>query len=108
MHAMNALHPLHELREMGMVPHDEQVWLGLGWLPPKCNALRIDPGHLPSDAECNCVAGLDVILTFRGYVTRYGTLRKLCGSLYQARPRRLQIVDLDYRHVAFLKLGGAA
>jgi len=25
---------------------------------------------------------------------------------YQARPRRLQIIDLDFKRVAFLKLGG--
>lgn len=103
-----SLQPLIALRAAGMVPHDNQIWLGLGIRPPKANAVEIDPAHLPTDDECTAVAGLDVLLTFCGFIMPYKTLRTLCGSLYQARPCRLQLYDLDYKKTAFLKLGGRA
>ncbi len=105
---MNALQPLSELAARGMQPVRREVWLGLGIKPPKRNAIAIDPSHLPTDADCTAVAGLDVILCVHGYSTAYGVLRRLCGSIYQARPRRLQLIDLDYQRIAFLKLGGHA
>lgn len=102
----SAFRPLLDLIEQGMQPAGRMVWLGLGEKPAKRNALLIDVDNLPSDSDCKAVAGLDVVLSFHGYSTKYGTLRRLCGSLYQGRPRRLQVIDLDYKRMAFLKLGG--
>lgn len=93
-------------RERGLAPVGGILYLGLGFLPPKLNAIAIDPDHLPTDHECHAVAGLDVVLIYRGDSTRYGVLRKLTGSLYQALPRRLMIVDLDHNRHAFLKTVG--
>lgn len=50
------------------------------------------------------MAGLDVVLIFSGKLTRYGALRTLSDQLYQARPRRLLLVDGDHKRTAFLKL----
>ncbi|RZI43210.1 hypothetical protein EGT07_10225 [Herbaspirillum sp. HC18] len=100
------LAPLTELRSNGVMPKDGLIWLGLGFRPPKRNALEIDPDCLPTDSECKCVAGLDVVLFIRGYMTKYGILRRLCGSLLASRPHRLQVIDLDYKRIAYLKLGG--
>lgn len=104
---MSPLQPLANLVAQGMQPVRREVWLGLGFRPPKRCAIGIDPDSLPKDADCHAVAGLDVIVCYRGNATRYGALRGLCKALYQAGPRRLQVIDLDAKHVAFLKLGGA-
>ena len=103
---MNPLKPLQALAEKNLQPAGQIVWLGLGTTPPKRNALFIDISRLPTDDECSGVAGLDVVLSYHGYATKYGTLARLCGSLYQARPRRLQIIDLDSKKMAFLKIVG--
>lgn len=103
---MNELKQLEELAARGMQPRGGMVWLGLGVTPKKRNALVIDPDNLPAESQCSALAGLDVVLSFHGYATRYGTLRRLCGAIYTARPRRLIILDLDFRKLAFLKLGG--
>ena len=97
---------LHALR--GVQPRYAQIWLGLGNMPPKRNAIAIDPARLPSDGDCMTLAGLDVILLFHGRSTRYWTLRRLCASIYDSGARRLMIVDLDYRKFAFLKMEGSA
>lgn len=102
---MNQFHQLEWLAARGLQPLRREVWLGLGFRPPKRCAIAIDPANLPEQAECLAVAGLDVIVTYRGGSTRYSQLRDLCGALYLARPRRLQVIDLDARHIAFLKLG---
>jgi hypothetical protein len=101
---MNPLKPLHDLAERGMQPVGRLVWLGLGKKPLKSNAIEIDPDHLPTDHDCKAVAGLDVIVLFYGFTTKYGVMRRFCGSLYQARPRRLQLIDLDMKRIAFLKV----
>jgi hypothetical protein len=49
---------------------------------------------------------LDVVVLYHGHTTRYGALRNLCDGLYQAQPRRLQVIDLDAKRIAFLKLMG--
>ena len=103
---MSALAPLQDLAARGMQPAGRLVWLGLGTMPPKRNAIMIDPEHLPDDGECQAVAGLDVIVLFHGFLAKYGALRRLAGSLYQARPRRLQLIDLDFNRVAYLKVVG--
>ncbi|CAN5390611.1 hypothetical protein BH11PSE11_BH11PSE11_12310 [soil metagenome] len=103
---MNALQPLADLATRGMQPVRREVWLGLGFKPMRRNAIEIDPAQLPTDSECNAVTGLDVIVCIRGYATAYGKLQRLCGALYQARPRRLQVVDHDHKKIAFLKLAG--
>lgn len=103
----SSLAPLIALRSNGVMPKSGLIWLGLGCRPPKRNALEIDPESLPNDEECKAVAGLDVVLIVNGYLTKYSPLRRLCGSLLAARPRRLQVIDLDYKRIAFLKLGGA-
>jgi hypothetical protein len=74
----------------------------------KRNAIEIDPANLPNDVDCTALAGLDVIVSYFGHLTRYSTLKRLCESIYQARPRRLQVIDHDYRKIAFLKIGGRA
>lgn len=104
---MNPLQPLENLAARGLQPVRREVWLGLGFRPPKRCAIGINHDNLPKDADCLAVAGLDVIVCYRGNATRYGTLRGLCNALYQAEPRRLQVIDLDAKHVAYLKLGGA-
>jgi hypothetical protein len=101
---MSALKPLQDLAARGMQPTGRIVWLGLGMKPPKRNAIAIDPIDLPTDDECKAVAGLDVVVLFNGFLTKYGTLQRLCGSLYQARPRRLQLVDMDFKRIAFLRV----
>ena len=100
------LQPLVDLMARGLQPVRREVWLGLGFCPPKRCAIAIDPLRIPSDADCGTVAGLDVILCYHGHSTRYGALRDLCSAIYKARPRRLLAIDLDYKRVAFLKLGG--
>lgn len=102
---ISSLSPLIELRSNGVMPKSGLIWLGLGCRPPRRNALVIDPERLPTDDECKSVAGLDVVLIVNGYLSKYSTLRKLCGSLLAARPRRLQVIDLDYKRIAFLKFG---
>jgi hypothetical protein len=101
----NPLHELASLAAAGMQPVRREVWLGLGFLPPKRCAIAIDPLCLPTGSDCRAVAGLDVMLCYHGHSTRYGVLRDLCGSLYRALPRRLLVIDLDYGRLAFLKLG---
>lgn len=90
--------------ELGLAPADGILWLGVGMLPPKRNAIQVDPANLPTALDCHAVAGLDVVLVFPGYQTRYGALSTLCDRLYKARPRRLLLVDIDYNRTAFLKL----
>lgn len=103
---MNPLQELQELCKRGLQPLDRMIWLGVGFLPQKFNAIEIDPDYLPTDEQCLAVSGLDVLVLIKGYRTNWGVVRRLCGALYQARPRCLQLYDLDYRKVAFLKLGG--
>jgi hypothetical protein len=105
---MNPLQPLQDLIDNGQQPVGRMIWLGLGIKPRKQNPIEIDPANLPSDDDCKALAGLDVVLSYFGHVTRYGTLQRLCESIYQARPRRLQVIDHDYRKIAFLKIGGHA
>lgn len=104
---MSALKPLQDLVASGLQPKARHVWLGLGLKPAKRGGIEIEPNQLPTDADCTALAGLDITLVFNGFLTRYGTLRRLCGSIYQARPRRILLVDLDYRKTAFVKLGGS-
>lgn len=102
---MNPLQALQDLADQGKQPFDRMIWIGLGILPPKQNAILIDPACLPTDAQCRALAGLDVLVLIKGHQARWSTLRTLCNALYQAQPRRLQVHDLDYARVAFLKLG---
>ncbi len=104
---MSALALLDDLAMAGLQPVRREVWLGLGFLPPKRCAIAINPADLPTEADCGAVAGLDVIVVYHGTTTAYGTLRSLSNALYRASPRRLQIVDLDAKRYAFLKLMGA-
>ena len=100
-----AMQPLIDLAMMGLQPVRREVWLGIGFRPPKRCSIALPPLQLPSDRECRAVAGLDVLLCYHGHSTRYGVLRDLCGALQRAQPRRLLAIDLDYGRVAFLKLG---
>lgn len=90
--------------EYGLAPVGGILWLGVGILPPKRNAIQIDPTNLPTARDCRAVAGLDVVVLFPGHLTRYGALKTLSDRLYQARPRRLLLVDADRNRTAFLKL----
>lgn len=103
---MNPFKSLANVRAAGAMPKTGLIWLGLGFLPAKRNAIQIDLDRLPSDKECAAIAGLDVVLCVHGFITKYGMLRRLCGSLMASRPRRLQLIDLDYQKMAFLKMGG--
>lgn len=102
---MTTLAELARIRNVyGLAPVGGILWLGIGMLPPKRNAIEIDPADLPTALECRAVAGLDVVLMFPGTSTRYGALRTLSDRLYRARPRRVLLVDSDHRRTAFLKL----
>lgn len=103
---MSPLQPLAEMRDRGAMPRACELWLGLGLPLNRRNALTVPFDQLPSEADCEVVAGLDVVLCFRGYFTRYGILRCMCDSLLAGRPRRLLVVDLDLKKTAFLKLAG--
>lgn len=103
--ASNPLQELQDLADQGLQPSRRLIRLGLDFLPGKHNVIEIHPDCLPTDVQCRAVCGLDVIVLIKGYDTSYGILWRLCGSLYQARPRRLQVHDLDYQKVAYLKLG---
>jgi len=103
----NPLHDLQVLNELELQPSRGIIWLGIEVSIPKRNALVINSSRLPTDQECKAVAGLDVIVSYHGYATKYGTLKRLCESLYLARPRRLQVIDLDTKKIAFLRLGGS-
>lgn len=105
---MSALQPLRDLVAQDMQPRGRQIWLGLGFAPMKRNVISINPEFLPSCLECSPVAGLDVILCIRGREARYGSVWRLCQNLLAANPRRLQLIDLDFGKIAFLKLGGRA
>src|SRR5579863_4895674 len=89
---------------IGLQPIDRIIWLGLDFLPAHTNAFQIDSKAIPSKKECAAVAGLDVIVLYHGHSTRYGSLRTLSENLYQAIPRRLQLIDFDLNRVAYLKL----
>jgi hypothetical protein len=105
---MTTLAELARIRSVyGLAPAGGVLWLGIGSLPHKRNAISIDPENLPTVMECRAVAGLDVVLLFPGTSTRYGALRTLSDRLYQARPRRLLLVDSDHKRTAFLKLAEA-
>jgi hypothetical protein len=97
---------LNEVRDSGRMPRGRIIWLGLGITPLKTNSIKIEINNLPSREECVSIVGLDVILTYCGNLTPYRTLLNLCNALLSARPRRLQVVDVDIKKVAFLKLGG--
>lgn len=99
-----AMQPLFDLIAADMQPIRREVWLGLGFCPPKRCAIAIDPHALPGKQDCRAVTGLDVLLCYHGDSTRYGVLRDLCASLLLAGPRRLLVIDLDHGRLAFLKL----
>ena len=101
---MSTLTELGRVREeLGMAPVGGLIYLGIGFRPPKQNAIAIYPDRLPSQHDCHALAGLDVVVIFRGDSTRYGTLRNLCSLIEKSNPRRLQLIDLDYKRIAFLK-----
>jgi len=91
----------------GLQPEGRIVWGGIDIDPQKINGFRINSSQLPTERECMVFAGLDVVLLFHGYNVRYGVIRHLCESITLMRPRRLQLVDLDYKRIAFLKMVGA-
>ena len=104
---MSTLAELWRIREeLGLAPENGMIYLGLGFRPPKQNAIALDPDHLPTQRECYAVAGLDVVLIYRGNQTRYGSIRALSGMLEKSLPRRLLLVDLDENRIAFLKMAG--
>ena len=104
---MSTLTELGRIREeLGLAPVDSLIYLGMGFRPPKQNAIAIDLLRLPTQRECHAVAGLDVVLVYYISRVKYGQLRTLAGMLGQSMPRRLILVDLDYKKLAFLKMAG--
>ena len=97
---------LGQLIRSGAMPKESTIFLGIDHRPPRRNAIEIASAQLPKDADFRAVAGLSVILNYRGYATSYGTLKRLCEALYVARPKRLMLVDTDIKRIAFLVLGG--
>lgn len=102
---MSVLFSLQRLRESGRQPKGALIWLGFGFSLLKHNSLNIDPFDLPTVTECRAVSGLDVVMCIKGYTVKYRALRHLCCSLLEARPNRLQVIDFDYKKIAFLKIG---
>lgn len=102
---MSAFIQLQKLRDNGLQPRDRLIWIGLGLRLQRNNSLVIDPNKLPVAIEFSAVAGLDIILCFRGFDVSYGTLRAVCNALLQSLPNRLQVIDFDYKRIAYLKLG---
>ena len=88
------------------MPANGIIWIGLGFVPPRQNAIGVGLGRLPTASECVGVVGLDVVLIFNGYIVKYGAVRDMSSALHRACPRRLQLIDLDFHRVAFLKLVG--
>lgn len=103
---MSDLTDLLKLRMDGMQPFKREIWIGWGFMPPKGSAVRLDPDRPISARDCAAVAGLDVLLCFAGSAIPYRRLREICGGLLQANPRRLILIDSDFKKQAFLKLGG--
>lgn len=104
---MSTLLELGRIREeLGLAPVDSLIYLGIGFRPPKQNAIEINPDKLPSQRECHAVAGLDVILVYYISRVKYGQLRTLADMLSKSMPRRLILIDLDYKKLAFLKMAG--
>jgi hypothetical protein len=102
----NPLQPLQDLTDQGHQPARREFWLFLGMAPNRSYGLRIDPASLPTDHDCRSLTGLDIVLVFNGYLTKYGTLRRLCGSILAARPNLFWIFDRDLMKIAHLKIGG--
>lgn len=102
---MNTLKPLQDVLDQGMQPAHAEFWLFLDLPAYRTNGLVISSCQLPSADDCRAVAGLDVILVFEGDRTSYAILRRLCGLLLSARPRRLQALVHDYKKMAYLKHG---
>ena len=98
---MASFQALRALLQQGMQPTDRMVWIGLDFALKKRNAIMVSSASLPSREDCRAVAGLDVIVV--GHCASYGPLRRLCGSLYQANPRILQLIDLGFEYVVYLK-----
>lgn len=105
-HALT-LKSLIGVREEGLMPAGRIVYLGLGFLPPKVNAIAIDPHRMPAKDDLAGIAGLDVILTYYGNKAKYGEIRTLCDRITECRPRRLQLMDIDNKRVAYLKVANA-
>lgn len=85
------------------MPAGRLVWLGLDFEPTKRNAIRVNSNALPDEDAFSGLAGLDVVVLYYGNQTRYGTIRGLCDRVGSRRPRRLQLIDLDAKRIAFLK-----
>jgi hypothetical protein len=104
--ALNPLQELQDLVDQGLQPSERLVWFGLGFRPPKQNAIALFPDFLPSKVQCRAVCGLDVIVLFNRYLNDPVLLKRLRSLLIQGRPYRLQLYDLDTQTVEFFKLRG--
>lgn len=91
--------------EQGFQPAGAEFWLFLDLEPYRTNGLAIASDRLPTERDCRAVAGLDIVVVFKGNQMTYRTLLRLCESLLAARPRRLLAFDLDYKKMAYLKHG---
>ncbi len=99
----NPLQPLQNLIDLGLQPARREFCMFLDMAPNRSYGLRINTAHLPTDDDCLALAGLDIVLHFHGYVTKYGPLRRLCGSILAARPNLFWILDRDFKKIAHLK-----
>ena len=101
----NPLQLLQDLIECGLQPARREFWLFLDATPNRTYGLRINAENLPTDNDCKALTGLNIVLIFNGYLTKYGTLRRLCGSILAARPHLFWILDLDRKKIVHLKIG---
>jgi len=101
----NPLQQLQNLIDQGFQPVRREFWLFLDKMPNRSYGLRINAGNLPTDDDCTALTGLNIVLIFNGYLTKYGTLRRLCASILAARPHLFWIFDCDFKKIAHLKIG---
>ncbi len=105
---LHAWHDCLAIRERGLVPADEQVFIFFGQpITRPGDSWRL---HLPADfaairlAPMAITAGIDATVYFSGDSSSYGLLSSLAKRLLDCGPRRLQLIDTDAARCALLRL----
>ena len=96
------------VRERGLVPADEQVFIFLGLpITRPGDSWRL---HLPADhaairlAPLVITAGIDATVYYAGDLASYGLVSGLAKRLLDCGARRLQLIDTDAERCAVLRL----